>query len=153
MKGSLGTVVFVVLAAAAARADTVVLTDGREIHGKASFEGEKVVIRADHGETSFSRDAVESVRYEAEAKSDDDAEQKKRDETKKAEQERPRELSKADLDAIMEALSGKKKFERLPESDALHWEKDGAVATRLASEAKKIVLTFSVLGELGTGHC
>ena len=107
MKGTLGARVAVSMAAmllaAAARADTVVLNDGREIHGKTSVEGAKVVVRTDNGETSFPRDEVAKVK-------------------------------------------------KLP-AKALEWEKDGAEATRLASEAKKIVLTFSVVGELGTGHC
>ena len=157
MKGTLGARVAVsmaaVLLAAAARADTVVLNDGREIHGKASVEGAKVVVRTDYGETSFPRDEVAKVKSDEEVKREEEAEKKKRDEEKAADEKLRNESLARTAEDLLAAFGGKKKFEKLPDSAAIHWEKDGAEATRLASEAKKIVLTFSVLGELGTGHC
>jgi hypothetical protein len=54
---------------------------------------------------------------------------------------------------VLAALDGGKKFEALPVAEALHWEKDPKEARRLAADQKKIVLLFSVVGELGTGHC
>jgi hypothetical protein len=148
MKGRLIGLVAILLAASAARADVVVLDDGREIRGKASLEGAKVVIRSEHGETSFPRDSVVKIKSDEDVKREEDAEKKRQEETRQR-----FGPSEKDIEALLVALSGKAKFELLPAAEQLQWEKDAATAQRLATDAKKIVLTFSVLGELGTGHC
>jgi hypothetical protein len=149
MKGRLLGVVAILLATAAARADVVILDDGREIKGKASIEGAKVVIRSEHGETSFPRDSVVKIKSEDDLKREEEAEKKR----KEAEEKEQRERNRVAMEDIFKAFAAKQEPPKLAAAEALSWEKDPASALKLASEQKKIVLEFSVLGELGTGHC
>lgn len=121
------------LASLPARADVLVLTDGTEVLGRVSLEGESVVVHQRFGETRYSRDDVKSIAT--------DEELKREDERAEAAWRAERERRRAPADPV------------LPPEKALVWEKDAATAARLAAEQHKLVLTFVVVGDLGTGRC
>lgn len=145
MKGMWLGVAAILLAATAARADTVVLKDGRQIQGDVTYVGEEVVVTRACGSARFAKDLVANIRS---TKEDDEAAAKAR-----AEKAQEQKISDAKLAELVKAVSGDKRFQPLPATEALHWEKDPKEARRLAADQKKIVLLFSVVGELGTGHC
>jgi hypothetical protein len=132
-------VVALLLVSQPVRADVVVLTDGREITGDAAFVGQDVVVSGKHGEARFARDLVAKIKTDAEVR--------------REEQARPAPAPRYDVpERLLDDLFGKPPPE-LPAAEAIAWEKDAKVAEKLAAESKKIVLTFVVVGDLGTGHC
>jgi hypothetical protein len=128
--------VAILLAASAARADSITLRGGRSIAGdRVTIEGDEVVVSSKYGSTRFPREIVEEIHYAPPP----------HEPTNEVE----RLLAKMDA---AEKHKGKL-FDLVPKGEALHWEADPKKARELATEQNKIVLTFSVVGELGTGHC
>jgi hypothetical protein len=133
MKGRLLGLAAILLAASVARADSVTLRGGRVIHGDAvTIEGDEVVVSSKHGSTRFPREKVEEIHCAP-----------------------PRGEPTTEAEKFLAKLAEaeKKKPDPVAKADALTWEKDEKKALELATAEKKIVLTFSVVGELGTGHC
>jgi hypothetical protein len=95
----------------------------------------------------------------AKIKSEEDLtrERQAEDERKKREAEedaaRQRDFTDSTRAQLLAAFANEAKPSPLPTAEALGWEPDVKKAAQLAAEAKKIVLTFSVVGELKTGHC
>ncbi len=117
---------------APARADVVVLVDGRVLHGTAAQVDEVVVVRQRFGETRVPRDAVRSIITDVELARRVEAEQAKR--AADAEQAKRELLARADRGAPP------------PPPSRLAWEPDAERAAQLAAAQRKLVLTSAAHG-------
>jgi len=135
-----GLAALALVGAGTARADVVTLVDGRELRGKTSCEGDRLVVTSRYGETSFPKSFVATIKTDEEIQ-------------KEEAQERAREekTDRTALELTLKSLGGA--TPDLPADQALVWEKDPKAAAKLASDSNKILLTFVVVGDLGTGHC
>jgi hypothetical protein len=122
------TLIALMLAAWPAQADGVSLRDGTYLEGTAIDDGNVVIVRQALGETRVPRAFVARIAPT------------------------PRNAAPADPVLERERRRGVPPAPLAPEL-ALEWQTDEARARQLAATLDLLVLTFRVVGDLGTGRC